>query len=124
MCMSLPPTSQVALKPNIYYELTDGVQVTLANITCYYLIGNGPEEAANDEREVSEESETSTVLYGPSEAQESVEDYDYNYEEESPQPQPPIATTLSVCRTPTSNRKASASATETSQVPAAKKRRK
>ncbi len=53
MCMSLPPTSQVALKPNIYYELTDGVQVTLANITCYYLIGNGPEEAANDEREGS-----------------------------------------------------------------------
>ncbi|XP_064397115.1 uncharacterized protein LOC135343983 isoform X3 [Halichondria panicea] len=115
---------KVALKPNIYYELTDGVQVTLANITCYYLIGNGQEEAANDEREVSEESETSTVLYGSSETQESVEDYDYNYEEESPQPQPPIATTLSVCRTPTSNRKASASATETSQVPAAKKRRK
>ncbi len=31
---------------------------------------------------VSEESETSTVLYGPSETQESVEDYDYNYEED------------------------------------------
>ncbi len=40
----------MTLKPNIYYELTDGVELTFANLTCHYLIPDqeGDEEETQD----------------------------------------------------------------------------
>ncbi len=42
----------MTLKPNIYYELTDGIELTFANLTCHYLI---PEpEIEGDEEETQD----------------------------------------------------------------------
>ena len=66
--VSLPPTPQVPLKPNIYYELTDGVELTFANLTCHYLIPQpeGDEEQTQDygaEEATKDEAEGEARLY-------------------------------------------------------------
>lgn len=52
------------LRPNAFYELTHGCQLTLADIKCVYYIDSLPEDEGAEEGEEDAESEEATQAYG------------------------------------------------------------
>ena len=49
---------QVKIRPNTYYELTDGCEVTFADIKCQYFLGPPPAEDGGGTEDVGAEGGT------------------------------------------------------------------
>ncbi len=66
---------QVELRPDRYYELTDGCELTFADVQCQYIFGPPPEKAGEEEEEdMSGEQTQAYNLPGEEEEEEEREE--------------------------------------------------